>query len=117
MTTPTNGTLKFIEHGTGRTWHVNIYISDLGGVICPLNLMGLAAAGGPTVYIPTSNVMLADVSIATGPTVSKVIVPSVNGQTLPGAVFDYVSFVSTNPQRPPLSLNFAKGDQISFTQS
>lgn len=114
MTTPTNGTMT-LQLANGQTRSVNFYVSDLAGVYAKWATTHLSGANDPDNYVMPMNGVLKDVSIATGPTVSKALILEVNGNTA-GTVYDYITFVSTAPYRPPQNVIINQGSVIRLNQ-
>jgi len=114
MVTATNGTVTLRGRNGSRS--LSIYISDVVAAYATINLNGQAGTGSDTFYIAQGDGVLSDVSITTGPTVMKSLVLVINGVSA-GHVFDIISYVSTAPFRPPLSVPIRKGDKIQFVQA
>ena len=108
----TNGTAIF--QGSRKTHIVDLYLSDT--VNTPINWDGGAGASAtsPEYWSPPEGVVLRDVSIVTGAAQTKLQL-IVNGRPT-GDMLRQTLHLNTLALRPPLSIPFPAGCQISALQ-
>lgn len=112
--TPQYGQMIFV--GTsGTTYAVDLYVSDVNGALIRFDGGSGAGTASPTVWIPPENVTLTDYSMVTGTADTEKIRLVVNSKPL-GSILRYAPHLTTNSNRPPLRIGFAKASQISAFQ-
>lgn len=116
MVTPTYGTANFVG-SSGKRYAVDFYISDVIGAPCTFDSGNGASSTSLQFWKAVENVVLVDVSIATGPTVMTQLVPTADGGIIQGIRLRIANFLNTLAFRPVLSLGFKQGTNISFTQA
>jgi hypothetical protein len=77
MVTSTNGTL-LLRGRSGRTYGLNIYISDIINANITISLNSVAGASSQTFYNLPEDCVIQDLSIVTGPTVMTNIAFQIN---------------------------------------
>lgn len=117
MVTPTYGTATFKGLQSGKTYAVDIYISDVVAASTTWDSGSGAGTGSLTFWKAPENVMLVDLSIATGPTVMTTLFPVANGGQIPGQRFRIANFLNTLAFRPQIQLGFKAGSLIGMTQA
>jgi len=110
MATAVNYQLAFLGK-SGRTYTISGYTADTAGVINTFAANTAAVAGSPNYWRPPEDVVLVDWSMTTGTTQTTGVLTE-NGATKNGAIISYVAHVSTNSNRPKLSLPFPAGTLI-----
>lgn len=116
MVTPTNGTATFMGR-SGRKYTVDFYISDVVGAPVTWGVSGNAAAGSLTFWRAPEDVVLTDLSIATGPTVMVALVPTANDGIIPNYRFRIANFLNTLTTRPDVNVGFAAGRNVGMIQA
>jgi len=115
MVTPTYGTATF--QGASKTYQVDLYIADVIGTQVKFD----SGSGASTASLPfwraPENVILTDLSIATGPTVITAVVPVVNGATIGGIRFRIANFLNTLAFRPQPRLAIGVGSNFGLTEA
>jgi len=115
MATATNYSLVFRGLKSGRTLSVSGYTADTAGAI---NTFGqgtsLAASGGLQYVQFPEPVVLEDFSIPTGTTQTHAYLTTA-GVGRQGTILSYVIHVSTNSNRPKLSVPFGANELIGMT--
>jgi len=117
MVTATYGTLSFKGVQTGRTYAVDVYISDV--VAAPVTFdNGSGASSGSLVYWKApENVVLYDASIITGPTVMTNFVLTADGAQVANSRLRISTFLSTLATRPSLNIGFKQGTNVGAIQA
>jgi len=112
--TPQYGAM-FFRGASGKTYSVDMYISDVNAA--RINFDGGAGAGAasPSFWKPPENVVLEDVAIVTGMADTEKIRLVVNGRPT-AQILRYVPHVTTNAGRPKLSIGFTQNTEISALQ-
>lgn len=112
--TPQYGQMIF-RGVSGKTYPVDLYVSDVNGGL--LRFDGGAGAGttSPDFITFSENVILEDYSMTTGTADTEKIRLLVNSRPT-GHILRYVPHVSTNSQRPRLSIGFKANARISAMQ-
>lgn len=116
MVTPTNGTCTFLNERTGAFEKANMYIADATGTQVKLNVLALAASTDPTFVQYGDPVMLVDVSIKSGPTVSTVLIPTSGNAKIPGKLISIADQLNSLTTRTPINLRFKAGSLIGFIE-
>ena len=100
---------------SGKTYLVDIYVSDVNAAL--INWDGGAGAGAssPTYWTAPENVMLVDYSQVTGTADTEKIRLTVNGRPLQ-SVLRYGVHLTTLNNRPKLAVGFKGGSQIAAIQ-
>lgn len=116
MVTPTNGNVLF-RGKSGKTYPINVYISDVAAALCPFSLYGLAAAGGDSSYILEEDCRIEDISITTGPTVITTINLQLGNRPGYGvfAIKQYLDTLNNRPQNPTGWIR--GGSKVQFVQA
>ena len=112
--TPQYGSMIF--RGTsGKTYSVDLYISDVNGA--SINWDGGAGAGAatPQFWVAPENITLVDYAQVTGTADTEKIRLTSNGRPTMH-VLRYVIHVSTIATRPALTIGFTQGTQIAAIQ-
>jgi len=112
--TPQYGQMIFVGQ-SGTTYAVDLYVSDVNSALVNWDGGGGAGTTSPTFWVAPENVTLRDYSMTTGTADTEKLRLVVNNKPL-GSVLRYVPHLSTNSNRPPLNIGFAKGAQISAFQ-
>jgi hypothetical protein len=112
--TPQYGAMVF-KGASGKTYSVDIYVSDVNAA--RINWDGGSGAGStsPTFWKPPENVTLVDFSMVTGCLDTEKIRLVVNGRPLM-QVLRYVPHVTTAANRPTLAIGFLQNSEISAFQ-
>jgi len=114
VATPQYGQMFFIGQ-SGKTYGVDIYVSDVNGGL--INWDGGAGAGSssPTYWTAPENVTLVDYSQVTGTADTEKVRLTVNGRPLQ-TILRYAVHLTTLNNRPRLNVGFMKGAQIAAIQ-
>jgi hypothetical protein len=117
MVTAELGTATFQGLQTKATYAVDIYISDV--VAAPVTFDSGSGAGATSLQFwkAPEDVMLVDLSVATGNTVATALVPTSNGGQIPGQRFRTANFLNTLAFRPAIKLGFKSGSNVGFLQA
>jgi hypothetical protein len=105
----------FFKGASGKTYAIDLYISDVNGGL--VNWDGGAGAGSssPTFWTAPENVILIDYSQVTGTADTEKIRLTANGRPTAHVLRYGVHLTSLN-NRPTLSVGFAAGTQIGAFQ-
>jgi len=114
--TPKNGVFTFVGLQTKRVYNVSVYLSDVANAKITLSSRGLAGTSSDTFWTAPEPVKMVDYSQTTGTADTDVLVLLSDDNIVPGSVLDYVSYVSTSSQRPPINVNFRAGAKIGAIQ-
>lgn len=114
VATPQYGAM-FFKGASGKTYSVDLYVSDVNGA--RINFDGGSGAGttSPTFWKPPENVVLVDYSQVTGTADTEKIRLVANGRPLQ-QVLRYVPHLTTNASRPQLQIGFTQNTEISAFQ-
>lgn len=115
MVTPIQGSVQFVGLRTRQSYSKNIYCADAVNLLVHWDAGQGASATSPEYWIAPEPVMLTDISLVTGMTVTMKVALGRNG-ILTGDMFEKTIHVSTIAQRPRLMLVFNQGDQIQLTE-
>lgn len=116
MVTPTNGTATFQSLDGMRTYQVDFYISDVVASPCTLTANGKAGTGSLTFWKAPENVVLTDLSIASGPTVMVGLQPTSNDAPIPNYNFRIANFLNSIQTRPRIRVGFKQGNNVGLLQ-
>jgi hypothetical protein len=112
---PRSGTMFFRGTQTGRTYAVDVYVSDVVGGAVTFDSGAGASATSDTFYIAPENIILNDFSIASGLTDTAKISINANGvQT--GNRLRYANHLNSLNNRPLLGVPFRAGSKIACSQ-
>jgi len=100
---------------SGKTYSVDGYVSDVNGARVTFDGGAGAGTTSPDFWIPPENVILTDFSMVTGTADTEKIRMTVNGRPL-GQILRYVPHLTTNSNRPKLTIGFKAGSQVSAFQ-
>jgi len=114
---PRYGTMMFRGMQTGRTYAVDVYLSDVAAA--PLTWdNGSGATSTSLVYWKApENVMLSDFSVATGLTDTTNFVLTSDGAQVPNSRLRHANFLNSIATRPALSITFRQGSNIGAVQA
>jgi hypothetical protein len=115
MVTPTYGTATFTGAG-GKRYSVDFYISDVVNAPVTWDSGTGAAAGTLSFWKAPEDVILVDLSIATGPTVMTSLIPTRDGGQVPSQRVRIANFLNTLAFRPALTLGFRAGTNVGLIQ-
>jgi len=110
MAAAKNGVLKFVGR-SGRSYSVSMYTADTAGYVNTFAANTAAGAGSQTYWRSPEPVILADFAMETGTTQTTMVMTE-DGAVRNGAVLMFVPHLTTNSQRPALSIPFAQGALI-----
>lgn len=110
-----SGTMSFAGVQTGRTYTIDIYISDVVAALMNFDSGSGAGATSDQFWIAPENLVLKDFSIAAGITdTTKINIVANNVGT--GNRLRYANFLNTLAFRPVLNIPFRAGTKISASQ-
>jgi len=116
MVTPTYGTAMFKGVTSGKTYAVDMYISDVVGAPVTFDSGNGATSTSLGFWRAPEPVILYDLSIATGPTVMTALVPTTNGGIIAGFAFRIANFLNTLATRPAITIGWKEGSNVGFNQ-
>lgn len=108
-----NGTLTAIGK-SGRTYTVDFYCPDATGTLVTFNASGLAGSASPSTWRTPEDVVINDVSIATGTTCVGATL-TINQALANGGAIRWANQLNTLANRQKLALGVRAGDFIGFT--
>jgi hypothetical protein len=111
------GTMMFKGLQTGRTYAVDIYISDVLAAPVTWDNGSGATATSLVYWKAPENVMLYDFSIATGLTDTTNIVTTSDGAQVPNSRLRHANFLNSIATRPALQISFRQGSNIGAIQA
>jgi hypothetical protein len=117
MATTELGTATFQGLQTKATYAVDIFISDVLAAPVTFDSGGGATATSLPFWKAPENVVLVDLSIATGNTVTTALVPTSNGGLIAGNRLRTANFLNTLAFRPAIKIGFKAGNNIGFLQA
>ena len=114
---PRYGTMSLLGLETNRTYHVDVYISDV--LAAQVNFdNGSGATSTSLVYYKAPELMkLYDFSVATGLTDTTNILLTSDRAQIAASRLRYANFVNTLATRPVLSITFKRGSNIGAIQA
>ena len=113
---PKYGTLMFLG-ASGRTYAVDVYISDVANGQVNFDNGSGASSTSLTYYKAPEQMKLYDFSVATGLTDTTNMLFTSDGAQIAGSRVRYANFVNTLANRPTLSLTFRQGSNIGALQA
>jgi len=117
MVTATYGTLMFKGLQTGRTYAVDVYISDVVAASVTFDSGSGATTTSLSYWKAPENVLLYDASIATGPTVMTTIIMTADAAQIGGNRIRIANFLNSLSARPVLSIGFKQGTNVGAIQA
>jgi len=112
--TPQYGSMIF-RGASGKTYSIDLYVSDVNGASVNWDGGAGAGAGTPAFWIAPENVTLVDYSQVTGTADTEKIRLTANGRPTMH-VLRYALHLTTIATRPALNIGFSQGTQISALQ-
>jgi hypothetical protein len=111
------GTMMFKGVQTGRTYAVDVYISDV--LAAPVTWdNGSGATATSLVYWKSpENVILYDFSVATGLTDTTNFYMTSDGSQVANSRLRHANFVNTIATRPALNIGFRQGSNVGAIQA
>ena len=116
MVTPTYGTAVFTG-ASGKRYNVDFYIADVVAGATKWDSGSGATATSLPFWKSPEDVMLTDLSIATGPTVIFTLFPTADGAQISGFRFRIANYLNTLAFRPSIALGFRRGTNIGLTEA
>lgn len=113
--TPKYGTFNFRGMQTGKSYSLDIYLSDVANALINVDAGAGAGASSPTYFIAPENLELIDYAQVTGTADTTKLRLTVDGKPT-SQLLRYAIHLTTLNNRPKLSIRFAKGSQISALQ-
>lgn len=115
MVTATNAIATFVKDN-GETQSVSFYIADVVGTDVKWNLSALSTSTNQAFITASRNMLLRDIAITTGPTVTKVLI--IKRDDVPvGNVVSIAQYLDSLNSRPPLNIPYRAGAKITFTEA
>lgn len=114
--TPRYGSAIFYGAGSGKTYVVDFYVSDVASAAVTWDSGNGASSTSLTFWRAPERVVLRDVSIATGTADTTNFALCSNGMQIPAGRLRYANHVNTLATRPALSIGFEQGSNISAIQ-
>lgn len=116
MVTPTYGTAMF-RGASGKTYAVDFYIADVVGSSVKFDNGSGASSTSLSFWRCPENVLLYDISLATGPTVMTTMFPTANGAQIGNFRFRIANFLNTLATRPALAIGFRGDTNFGMTEA
>jgi hypothetical protein len=113
--TPQYGQMIFVGAKSKTTYPIDIYVSDVNAALVRFDNGAGAGAASETFITFNEPVVLKDFSMVTGTADTEKIRLLANN-TPTNMVLRYVPHLTTNANRPPLSIGFGAGTRISGFQ-
>ena len=114
VATPQYGAMYFVG-ASGKTYSVDIYVSDVNGAAINFDSGAGASSTSETFITFPENVILIDYSQVTGTADTEKIRLTAGGKPMQ-QVLRYVPHLTTNNNRPKLNIGFKAGTRISALQ-
>lgn len=114
VATPQYGGM-FFRGASGKTYSVDIYVSDVNGALVNFDAGAGAGSGAPTYWIAPEDVVLEDYSQVTGTADTEKIRLAKNGVPTSN-VLRYGLHLTTLNNRPKLTIGFKEGVMVSAFQ-
>ena len=116
MVTPETGVITFRGLNTGRTYSLSFYSSDVVGANMTFNSNGIAVAGSQTFWNTPEDVIVDDISIITGMTVTTTGMFMVNDVST-GNIFAIANIINTLAYRNFPHISIARGKKFTIIQA
>ena len=100
---------------SGKTYSIDMYLSDVANATVNFDGGGGSAAGSPAFWIPPERVILVDFAIHAGMTDTTKARVTVNGRPT-ASILRYAIHLDTLATRPALFQGFEKGAQVGLIQ-
>lgn len=81
------------------------------------NANGQAGTGSPSQFVVPEDVVLKDISLASGLTDTTLVTLQADNATVPGVVLQYADYLNSIQARPPINLGIRAKTQIAFLQA
>lgn len=115
--TPRYGSLLFRGAQSGRTYAVDVYVSDVNAAQVTFDNGSGASSTSLVYWKAPENVILEDFSIATGTADTTNLVFTSDGAQVPQSRLRYANFVNTIATRPKLNIGFRSNSNIGAIQA
>jgi hypothetical protein len=116
MVTASNGTAIF-RGASGRTYSVDFYLADVVGTAVKFDSGSGSSATSLAYWKSPEPVVLTDIAIVTGNTVTTQIVLTSDGAQINGARFRETLHLSTLATRPAINIGFKAGSNIGAIEA
>jgi len=112
--TPQYGALTFVG-ASGKTYSVDIYISDVANALVTFDGGAGAGASSPDFWTPPEDVVLKDYAQVTGTADTTKVRITSNGRPTQH-ILRYTVYLTSLNSRPPLNVGFRAGSRIGAIQ-
>jgi len=113
---PQYATAIFLGLQTGKTYAVDMYLSDVANADVNWDSGNGAGASSLTYWKAPENVVFQDLAINTGMTDTTNIALTSDGAQIPGARLRFAQHVNTIATRPKLQIGFKMGSNVGAIQ-
>jgi len=114
VATPKYGSMTF-RGASGKTYSVDIYVSDVDGALITWDGGAGAGSASPDFWTPPEDVVLVDYSQVTGTADTEKIRLTVNGRPTQH-VLRYAIHLTSLATRPRLNVGFRAGSRVAALQ-
>lgn len=111
MVTPVHGSFTFVGLTSGITYTKDVYLSDVAASLINFDSGIGAKATSDQFFLVPEACILVDVSIVTGPTVIGRL-QIIRNSISTGDILGIIEHVSSNSDRPKLSIPFGAGEKV-----
>ena len=115
MVTPENGTIT-LRGKSGRSYTLSIYSSDVVGAFVTMSTFGTAGTGSTNFWVTPEDVVLEDVSITTGQTVTTGWTVNVNDVPT-GNIISVANSINTLANRTKPLIGIRAGRKFTMVQA
>ncbi|MBA7672582.1 hypothetical protein ES703_80764 [subsurface metagenome] len=112
---PEFATFTFVGLQSRRVYSTDVYYSDVVDSLINFDGGAGASATSPDSFTAPENILLTDIAVVTGGTDTKKF-QILRGNQPTGDFIRHVPHLTTNPNRPQLSLGFRAGTQVRAIQ-
>ncbi len=113
--TPKYGTFTFVGLNSGKTWAVELYVSDVASGLLRFDDGAGAGAATQTYYKVPEDCRLVDYAQVTGTAVTEKFRVTCNGRPT-AHILRYDTHLTSLATRPPLNIYFKKDSEVSGFQ-
>lgn len=114
---PRYGTMMFKGVQTGRTYAVDVYISDVLAAQVTFDNGSGATSSSLVYWKAPENVILYDYSVATGLTDTTNLFLTSDGAQIPNSRLRHANFLNSLATRPVLNIGFKQGSNVGSIQA
>lgn len=115
MATPESGMITMVGN-SGRTYHIGVYVSDVVGNRCNLDVAQAPGSTSPQDWLPPENGFIVDAALTTGVTATTFLQVMEGGGPVLGGMIYYAAQLTSINNRPPIRIPVLGGVKLEIVQ-